>query len=71
MVRRKYVEMIWTRTCNGMDIKNPTLMGMGWSAYLYEVDEMVVLVMGTDGGEELSEGSVLSGGELPVGHVKA
>ena len=53
-----------------MDIKDPTLMGMGWSAYLNEVDEMVVLVVGTDGGEELFERSVLSGGELPACHVK-
>lgn len=40
-------------------------------SYLYEVDEMVVLVMGADRGEELFEWSLLSGGELPVCHVKA
>lgn len=32
---------------------------------------MVVLVMGTDGGEELFEWSLLPDGELPVSHVKS
>lgn len=39
--------------------------------YLYEVDEIIVLVIGADGGEELFEWSLLSGGELPVCHVKS
>lgn len=40
-------------------------------SYLYEVDEMVVLVMRTDGGEEFSEGSMPPDGELPVSHIKS
>lgn len=50
----------------------PQGMGYGesWLSYLNEVDEMVVLVMGTDGGEELFEWSLLSDGELPACHVK-
>ena len=38
---------------------------------LNEVDEMIVLVVRTDGGEELFERSLLSGGELPGCHVKS
>ena len=38
---------------------------------LNEVDEMVVFIVGTDGGEELFERSLLSGGELPGCHVKS
>ena len=38
---------------------------------LNEVDEMIVLVVRTDGDEELFERSLLSGGELPVCHVKS
>lgn len=50
----------------------PQGMGYGesWLSYLNEVDEMVVLVMGTDGGEELFVRCLLSDGELPVSHVK-
>ena len=40
-------------------------------SYLNEVDEMIVLVVRTDGGEELFERSLLSGGELPACHVKS
>ena len=32
---------------------------------------MIILVMGADGGEELFEWSLLSDGELPVGHIKS
>lgn len=39
--------------------------------YLNEVDEIIVLVVRTDGGEELFERSLLSGGELPGCHVKS
>ena len=38
---------------------------------LNEVDEMIVLVVRTDGDEELFERSLLSGGELPGCHVKS
>ena len=38
---------------------------------LNEVDEMVVFIVGADGGEELFERSLLSGGELPGCHVKS
>ena len=38
---------------------------------LNEVDEMIVLVVRTDGDEELFERSLLSGRELPVGHIKS
>ena len=40
-------------------------------SYFNEVDQMVVLVMRTDGLEELSEWSMLPGGELPVGHIES
>ena len=40
-------------------------------SYFNEVDQMVVLVMRTDGLEELSERSMLPGGELPVGHIES
>ena len=36
-----------------------------------EVDEMLVFIVGADGGEELFERSLLSGGELPDCHVKS
>ena len=38
---------------------------------LNEVDEMIVLVVRTDGDEELFERSLLSGGKLPGCHVKS
>ena len=38
---------------------------------LNEVDEMIVLVVRTDGDEELFERSLLSGGELPGCHAKS
>ena len=38
---------------------------------LNEVDEMVVFIVGADGGEELFERSLLSDGELPGCHVKS
>ena len=38
---------------------------------LNEVDEMVVFIVGADGGEELFERSLPSGGELPGCHVKS
>ena len=38
---------------------------------LNEVDEMVIFIVGADGGEELFERSLLSGGKLPGCHVKS
>ena len=38
---------------------------------LNEVDEMVVFIVGTDGGEELFERSLLSVGQCPVTHIKS
>ena len=38
---------------------------------LNEVDEMVIFIVGADGGEELFEWGLLSGGELPGCHVKS
>ena len=38
---------------------------------LNEVDEMVVFIVGADGGEELFERSLLSGGEFPGCHIKS
>ena len=38
---------------------------------LNEVDEMVVFIVGADGGEELFERSLLSVGQCPVTHIKS
>ena len=38
---------------------------------LNEVDEMVVFIVGTDGGEELFERSLMSGGQVPGCHIKS
>lgn len=41
------------------------------STYLYEVDEMVILVVGTDGDEEFLEWSLLPLGQSPGFHIKS
>ena len=38
---------------------------------LNEVDEMVIFIVGADGGEELFEWSLLSVGQCPVTHIKS
>ena len=38
---------------------------------LNEVDEMVVFIVGADGGEELFERSLVSVGQCPVTHIKS
>ena len=40
-------------------------------SYLNEVDEMVIFIVGADGGEELFEWSLLSVGQCPVTHIKS
>lgn len=45
--------------------------GGGWSPNWDEVDEMVVLIGGEYLLEEVKDVDLLSGGELPVGHVKS
>ena len=39
--------------------------------YLNEVDEMIVLVVGTDGGQELLEWSLHSSGQCPGFHIES
>ena len=38
---------------------------------LNEVDEMVIFIVGTDGGEELFEWGLASVGQCPVTHIKS
>ena len=38
---------------------------------LNEVDEMVIFIVGADGGEELFEWGLLSVGQCPVTHIKS
>ena len=53
--------------CREQPIKNGTKK----LSNLNEVDEMVIFIVGTNGGEELFEWSLLSVGQCPVTHIKS
>lgn len=53
--------------CREPPIKNGTKK----LSNLNEVDEMVVFIVGADGGEELFEWSLVSVGQCPVTHIKS
>ena len=68
VTHRNYIKRFPTIShCREQPIKNGTKK----LSNLNEVDEMVIFIVGADGGEELFEWSFVSVGQCPVTHIKS